>query len=101
MQGFNIRTSDKGSVVFHGDQPLVLCKGFFAKLVGHSFKLEGVEKATLRELVRIAYETKHLDRDHRIVFDKIHKLGETHCFVIRRGFSYDSIALFERDLGKI
>lgn len=101
MQGFNIRTSEKGSVVFHNDQPLVLCKGLFVKFVGHTFKLEGVDKATLRELVRIAYETKHLDPDHCIVFDKIHELGENHCFVVHRGYSYDSIALFERELGKI
>ena len=101
VQGFNIRTSEKGAVVFHGDKPLVLCRGLFCKLVKHSFKLEGVEKSVLKELVKIAYETDHLDRDHRIVFDRIHELGENHCFVIHRGHSYDSIAKFERDLGKI
>lgn len=101
MQGFNIRKNASGSVVFHNNTPLVLCKGLFVRLVNHSLKLEGVSNTTMKELVRIAYETKDCAKESKAVFDRIQKLGETHCFVVHNGYSFESIAMFERELGKI
>lgn len=99
MQGFNIRANDKGSVIYHNEKPLVLCKGLFCRLVGHQFKIEGASKETLRELVRIAYQASC---DPKLpVIDMVNRLGENHCFKVHRGYIYDSIALFEKGLNEL
>lgn len=99
--GFNIRSNDKGSVIYHNDKPLVLCKGLFCKLGNHSFQIEGANKETLRELVKIAFMTQDKPKDSRAVFDLIEKLGENHKFKVHRGFVYESISLFETELAKL
>lgn len=98
---FNIRTNDKGSVIYYKDKPLVLCKGFFIKLVNHSFIIEGANKDTLREIIKIACTHQNAPKDSRVVIDLIEKLGENHNFKINRGFVYESISLFETELAKI
>lgn len=97
---FKLRTNDKGSVIYYENEPLVLCKGFFVKFANRDFKIEGAGKETLRELVKIAALTRN-EKDPAKIFDLIHKLGENHCFVVHRGFSYESIALFETELYKL
>lgn len=97
VAGFNIRANDNGSVIFYNNQPLVARKGLFCKLVGYGFKLEEVDNATLKEIVRIAYILKDKKDEHKAVA-MLEKLGETHCFIINRGYKYDTIALFEKGL---
>lgn len=99
-QGFNIRANDNGSVVFYNNQPLVARKGLFCKLVGYGFKLEHVDNATLKEVVRIAYLLKDKKDEHRAIA-MLEKLGENHCFVVNRGYKYETIALFEKGLGEL
>lgn len=98
---FNIRTNDKGSVIYHNNKPLVSCKGLFVKLVNHSFIIECASKDTLRELVKIAYLTQDKPKDSRAVIDLIEKLGENHNFKVHRGYVYESISLFETELAKL
>ncbi|QFR55841.1 hypothetical protein JC221_195 [Yersinia phage JC221] len=97
---FKIRTTDKGSVIYYENEALVLCKGFFIKFVNRDFKIEGADNETLKGLVKIAVLTRK-EKDPAKIFDLIHKLGENHCFTVHRGFVYESIALFERELGKL
>lgn len=101
MQGFNIRANDKGSVIYHNDKPLVICKGLFYKLVDYNFKIEGASKEMLKELTKIAYIAHTEKHGIRWVIDNIEKLGENHCFRIHRGFVYDSILLFEQGLNEL
>lgn len=99
-QGFNIRSNDNGSVVFYNNQPLVARKGLFCKLVGYGFKLEQVDNATLKEVVRIAYLLKDKKDEHRAIA-MLEKLGENNCFVVNRGYKYETIALFEKGLSEL
>lgn len=99
-QGFNIRANDNGSVVFYNNQPLVARKGLFCKLVGYGFKLEQVDNATLKEVVRIAYLLKD-KKDEQRAIAMLEKLGENHCFVVNRGYKYETIALFEKGLSEL
>lgn len=98
--GFNIRANDKGSVVFYNDKPLVSRKGLFCKLVGYDFKLEEVDKETFREVIKVAYTLKE-KKDLQRAIAMLEKLGETHCFVVNRGYKYESLALFEKGLGEL
>ena len=99
-QGFNIRANYNGSVFFYNNQPLVSRKGLFCKLVGYGFKLEQVDNATLKEVVRIAYLLKDKKDEHRAIA-MLEKLGENHCFVVNRGYKYETIALFEKGLSEL
>jgi hypothetical protein len=97
---FKIRANDNGSVIYYENEALVLCKGFFIKFANRDFKIEGANKDALRELVKIAVLTRK-EKDPAKIFDLIHKAGENHCFTVHRGFVYESISLFERELGKL
>lgn len=100
VAGFNIRSNDNGSVIFHNEKPLVSRKGLFCKLVGYDFKLEQVDSVTLKEIIRIAYLLKEEKNTHKAIA-MLEKLGETHCFVVNRGYKYETIALFEKGLSEL
>lgn len=101
-KGFNTRSNDNGSVIFHDSTPLVISKGLFVKMYNSSVRLEGLDKEGMKEIIKIAFKTKDYEkRDCREVFDMIDEVGENHCFRVHRGFVYDSMALFERELGKM
>lgn len=97
MPGFSIRKNDKGTVIFYDNMPLVARKGLFAKIAGYSFKLEEINDETLKEIVRIALQLRG-KKDEQRAIDMINKLGETQCFIVNRGYKYDTIAKFEKGL---
>lgn len=101
-KGFNTRSNDTGSVIFYDTTPLVISKGLFVKMYNSSVRLEGLDKAGMKEIIKIAFNTRGYEkRDCQKVFDMIDKVGEDHCFRVHRGYIYDSMALFERELGKM